>query len=135
MYNKTVNNKTAGIKENMKKVLKNVFLAILILFLLLCVITVIMLFVPRKRTFTYFYVHNNASSNDIKMFDDTPYAYQYSARSSGHYCYVDADEELPDLNDSESIDLNTHPIGIRLYRTDNSGIWMSFPVIVFKYDK
>ena len=118
----------------MKMIIKKTLLIIVILFFILCVITAVMLFVPRVRTFTYFHPHNNASYNDIKMFDDKDYSYHYNARTSRHFCYVDTDDKLPDLSDNESIDLYTRPIGIRLYRTDNSGIWMSFPVIVYKYE-
>ncbi|MBO4847429.1 MAG: hypothetical protein J5525_14170 [Lachnospiraceae bacterium] len=114
---------------------KRIILILLGLIMILCLITAVMLFVPRVRTFNYFHLRSNTYNEDIMMFDDHVYPYQYSGRASKHFCYVDSDSKLPDLTDDETIDLYTRPIGIRLYRTDNSGIWMSFPVIVFKYEE
>ena len=121
------------IERTRTKYIRKIILGLIILFAFPCIVTAVMLLVPRDRTFTYFHMHNNAKYNDIIMFDDSFYLYQYSGRSSHHYCYVDSSVMLPDVSDNESVTLYTHPIGIRMYKTDNSGIWVQFPVIVYEY--
>ena len=51
-----------------------------------------------------------------------------------YICYIDCDEELEELED-EATSLTVHPIGLRWYRTDNSGIWTRELTVVYEVEE
>ena len=78
----------------------------------------------------------------VKWSNGADAAYEYFAYSSPFNCYIDSDEDLEDLlddNEPEDDDglgeqtLTVRFIGWRTYKTDNSGIWMEYPIPVYEF--
>ena len=62
-------------------------------------------------------------------------AYHYIAHAFQGVCYVDADEDISEEIANGECDLNIRITGIRSYRSDTSGIFTKYPVLVYKYIK
>lgn len=112
---------------------KKILIGVLIVIVALCLVTLAILLIPHGRKFSSVYAMKNASYNDVIMFSKTSHAYEYQAYHNHRGCYIASNVELNEVSDSERVKLRTRPIGIRIFKTDMMGVWVSYPALVFEY--
>lgn len=93
----------------------------------------------------YAFIPHTKHFNDIYMLSDNMIdgRFRYYARVNGQTFLLESDEDLRNvLEDNEDengeYDLGPQDISVKalrfdVYRTDNSGIFMSFPTIAYEY--
>ena len=107
-------------------------LIVLGVILLVLIVYVVYLVLPHKRHFKSVWIRTSSGNAD----------YEYLGYTGLLKCYIDSDTDLQKIledNDETYQDsigeqtLRVRFIGFRIYRTDNSGIFVSYPIPVFRY--
>ena len=120
--------KETHVKKRIWKVVMIILSAVAIAFVMILAV----LLIPHKRKFSSVHAKHNATYDNIVMFYDGNEKRQYQARHAQHGCFIDSDVELEEVRDDGFVWLKTRAIGIRTYRTDVMGIWVSYPAIVYE---
>ena len=120
--------------KSSKKTLKIIIAALLVIVAVACGILLYM-FIPHTKHFNDIYM---LSGNKIDG------RFRYYAHVNGQTFLLESDEDLRNvLEDHEDEygeydlgeqDIKVKALGLGVYRTDNSGIFMSFPTIVYEYE-
>ena len=85
---------------------------------------------PHNKNFTYVSEYLGYTYDD--RIGDKDFKYHYVATAFQGRCYIDSDEDLSEKIVNEECDLTIKILGLRWYKTDNSGIFMKYPVIVYE---
>ena len=101
----------------MKKSDSRIAIAVILLFAVLLIALGFIAFTPHTKNFTYICEARAIEDNNVYISGSEP----------------DCDEELEELDD-EATSLTVHPIGLRWYRTDNSGIWTRELTVVYEVE-
>lgn len=117
----------------MKKSDSRIAVGVILLFAVLLIALGFIAFTPNTKEFSYICEARGYEDNNVCMSGED-HAYHYYAYSSHFHCYIDCDEELEEV-DEDPISLTVHPIGLRWYRTDNSGIWVRELTVVYEVEE
>ena len=63
------------------------------------------------------------------------YDYHYIGHGFQGVCYIDSEEDISEEIVNGECDLMIRVLEIRWYRTDNSGIFVKYPVVAYEYVK
>ncbi len=120
------------------KVVKKILIIVFALILVFCIAVVCLRLIPINRTFSSVYESEHFSEvfiipssglPDILAFGADSKPYHYQAYSGGSACYIYSGTKLVE---DQKISKPSRLIGIAIYSTDNSGIWMKYPVFVYE---
>lgn len=116
----------------MKKSDSRIAIAVILLFAVLLIALGFIAFTPHTKDFTYICEARAIEDSNVYI-SGSEHDYHYYALTGQFHCYIDCDEELEELED-EVTSLTVHPIGLRWYRTDNSGIWTRELTVVYEVE-
>ena len=120
------------------KVVKKILIIVFALILVFCIAAVCLRLIPINRTFSSVYEGDPYSEVFIIPSSDLPETmilgsdtkpYHYQAYSGWSACYIYSGTKLVE---DQKISRPSRLIGIAIYSTDNSGIWMKYPVFVYE---
>lgn len=114
----------------MKKSDSIIAITTILIFALLLTALGLIAFTPRTKKFSHIYEAPTYADNNVYMSCED-HGYHYHAYASHFHCYIDCDEELDEVDD-EAVSITVRPVGIRWYRTDNSGIFVKELTVVYE---
>ncbi len=115
----------------MRKSDSRIAITVILIFGVLLIALGLIAFTPRTKKFTYITEARAYQDNNVYMTGED-HKYHYCAYASHFHCYIDCDEALEEVDDSPAVELTVRPIGLRWYRTDNSGIWTRELTVVYQ---
>ena len=104
-----------------------------IVFAILALVFVSGKIVPHDKHFDNFYEMVGYKPEGDKK--GAEYQYHYVGHTFHGMCYVDSNDDLSDKIVDGECDLMVRNLEIREYKTDNSGIFTSYPIVAYEYVK
>jgi hypothetical protein len=128
---KNKNNKT-------RKFIKNTLIVILSVILVIAITGICLRLIPINRNFSSIYEREPFSEvfviqpgdlPEIMIFGSDSHPYHYQAVCGHRIVYIYSDTKF---SEGDTVEIKSRLIGIVIHSTDNSGIWMRYPVFVYE---
>lgn len=114
----------------MKKSDSRIAVTVVLIFALLLIALGFIAFTPRTKKFSAIYEESAFTDNNV-IITGEEYDHHFHAYAEHYNCFIDCDENLLET-DIGVLPLTVRPIGLRWYRTDNSGIFVKELTVVYE---
>ncbi len=113
------------------RLLLNLIIALVSAAAIIALLIVCGMVMPHDKHFDQVNVYNDYKFEEGEK--GSEYEYHYIAHAFQGVCYIDSEYDIAEEVIGGDCDLMIRIIGIRWYKTDNSGIFMKYPVLAYEY--